>query len=454
MSSSLELSPDRPAVLDLSSTVTEMQITRAACGHVLTNANVWTMDSEWLVYDVRVTDAFDGTRIERVSVFTGEVELLYESAHGACCGVATVSPAEPKVVFLHGPEHPAPDWTYGMTRRRGMLVDLRQPGAVRPLDAMNYAPPFTPGALRGGSHLHVFSPDGARVSFTYEDEVLERLKAPGPDRDFNRRNIGVAGPGGPVQVANTHPRNHHGDWFSVVVTRTAAQPRPGSDDISRAFDESWIGGEGYMCADGTRQKRALAFQGLVTAADGREHPEIFVVDLPDAPMVAGVTGNPIEGTDTRYPAPPPGVKQRRLTFTADRRFPGLAREPRHWPRSSPDGARIAFLMRDDAGLPQFWSVGPALGDIRPVARHPWGVASAFSWNPRGTCLGHVMDNSVFLTEVATGRAVRLTRRREDGLAPLPQACVFSPDGRWLAYTRRAATTDVFPQVFCVAVPAL
>ena len=454
MSSSLELSPGHPPILDLSATVMERQITDAPCGHVLTNGNVWTMDGEWLVYDVRVTDNFDGTRIERVSVITGEVELLYESAHGAGCGVATVSQAEPKVVFLHGPEHPAPDWTYGMTRRRGMVIDLRLPRAVRPLDAMNYAPPFAAGALRGGSHLHMFSPDGARVSFTYEDEVLERLVAPGPDRDFNRRNIGVAGPGGPVRVAGTHPRNHHGDWFSVVVTRTVTQPEPGSDDVSRAFDESWIGRDGYVRADGTRQKRALAFQGLVTAVEGRQYPEIFVVDLPDTPMVAGEKGSPIEGTETRYPAPPPGVSQRRLTFTAGWRFPGVAREPRHWPRSSPDGSRIAFLMLDDASRPQLWSVGPGTGDLRPISRHPWGVTSAFSWNPNGTHLAHVMDNSVFLTEVATGRAARLTGRQNDAMAPLPQACVFSPDGRWLAYTRRTDAAGGFPQIFCIAVPPL
>ena len=53
----------------------ERQITHAAHGHVLTNINVWSPDSRWIVYDVRAVDSvFDGTRIEKVNVETGEVQ--------------------------------------------------------------------------------------------------------------------------------------------------------------------------------------------------------------------------------------------------------------------------------------------------------------------------------------------------------------------------------------------
>ncbi len=43
------------------------------------------------------------------------------------------------------------------------------------------------GALRGGSHVHVFSPDGSAVSFTYEDEVLARLGPGSGEHQLNRR---------------------------------------------------------------------------------------------------------------------------------------------------------------------------------------------------------------------------------------------------------------------------
>ncbi len=430
-------------------TAQERQITHATHGHVLTNVNVWSPDSRWLVYDVRSVDStFDGRRIEQVEVATGKAQTLYEAKNGAACGVVTYHPQEPKVVFIHGPENPTTEWSYGMTRRRGAVVDVRRPEEARPLDAMNYAPPFTPGALRGGSHVHVFSPDGAWVSNTYEDDVLARLGAAageGSDRDFNQRNIAVSVPApgaNGVRVARSHPRNHDGDFFSVIVTRTVNRPKPGSDEIGRAFEEGWVGG---ASADGRRQ---LAFLGNVTANDGREHAEVFLAELPEDLTRAGDA--PLEGTATRRPAPPAGVVQRRLTFTAELKFPGVATTPRHWLRASLDGAQIAFLMKDDAGVVQLWTVSPRGGAPRQVTRNETGVSSAFTWSPDGRRIAHVMDGSVCVTDIADGGTTRLTPRRDGAEAPLSFACVFSPDGRAVAYMRNvAADGATFSQIFVV-----
>ena len=427
----------------------ERQLTYAPHGHVLTNVNVWSPDSRWIVYDVRTVDSvFDGTRIEQVEVATGEIQTLYETKNGAACGVVTYHPREPKIVFIHGPEHPTPEWSYGMTRRRGAVVDVRRPGEERSLDAMNYAPPFTPGALRGGSHVHVFSPDGAWVSNTYEDDVLARLGAAtgeGGDRDFNQRNIAVSvpAPGAHgVRVARSHPRNHDGDYFSVIVTRTVNRPKPGSDEISRAFEEGWVGG---ISADGSRQ---LAFLGNVTARDGREHAEVFIVELPADLTRRGAA--PLEGTATRRPAPPAGVGQRRLSFTEERKFRGVAATPRHWLRASPDGSQIAFLMMDDAAVVQLWLVPPRGGALRQITRNPFGIASAFTWSPDGRAIAHVMDGGVCVTDVASGATRRLTPA--NAAPALPFACVFSPDGRHIAFMRSVAHGgEAFTQIFAVAV---
>lgn len=428
----------------------ERQITHDAGGHVLTNINAWSPDGRWLVYDVRTGDAFNGTRIKRVEVATGKVEVLYESRRGAHCGVATYSPVRPEVVFIEGPENPTEEWSYGFSRRRGVIVDVTQPGRGRPLDAMVYAPPFVPGALRGGSHVHVFSPDGAWVSFTYEDEVLARLDATGdaPAHDKNLRTIGVAVPAaGPVRAGDSYPRNHDGTAFSVVVARVVDEPRPGSDEISRAFEEGWVGHDGYERSDGVRQKRALAFQGLVRAADGTAHAEVFIVDLPDDVTQAGA--EPLAGTATTRPAPPVGAVQRRLTFTDARPFPGVAAQPRHWLRASPDGTAIAFLMKDGAGVAQIWTVSPNGGYLRQITRNPHDVASAFSWSPDGRSIAHAMDGSVAVTTVADGRTVRLTPAVNGAAAPSPTACVFSPDGTRIAYTREVAG---HAQIFTADVP--
>lgn len=433
----------------------ERQLTHAEHGHVLTNVNVWSADSAWIVYDTRSRDdQFSGTTIERVHASSGAVDVLYTAKDQANVGVVTAHPREERVIFIHGPEKPSADWSYGMTRRRGVWIDTAGPRNIRALDAMTYGSHFVPGALRGGSHVHVYSPDGGAVSFTYDDEILARFGAdPSNAYDVNQRNVAVSVPAGPVRVNRDHPRNHDGEWFSVVVTRTTNVPTPGSDEISRACEEGWIGTNGYLRADGTRQPRALAFQGTVTAASGEKHVEVFVVDLPADLTVAGEL--PLQGTATRRPAPPAGTKQRRLTFTDARRFPGLAPVPRHWLRSSPDGAAIAFLMKDDAGVVQLWTVSPKGGEPRQITRNPADIASAFTWHPDGLHIAHVMDGSVCLTRVDTGETRRLTPRPSDATDfPRPFACVISPDGRRVAYTRSVAgPAGRFDQIFVLDLPA-
>jgi Tol biopolymer transport system component len=432
----------------------EEQITDQACGHIVTNVNVWSRDSQWIVFDTRSDpygDKFDGRTIEVVNVKTKEVRQVYQSQHGAHCGVATFSPVAKRVVFILGPANPTGEWGYSAWNRQGVVVDMADGDRVARLDARDIAPPFTRGALRGGSHVHVFSDDGKWVSFTYEDFLLATSQ--GPDdrsRDLNQRNVGVSVLGRPVSVSKDHPRNYDGSAFSVVVTRTVNSPRRGSDEISKAFEEAWVGSNGYLKRDGTRQQRALAFQGHVVAPNAQTIAEAFIVDIPDDVTVPG--DKPLEGTATNRPAPPRGTQQRRLTFTADRKFPGL-QGPRHWLRSSPDGDRIALLMRDDRGIVQLWTVSPNGGELRQVTHHDFDVASAFTWSPNGKFIAYVANNSVFISEVASGQSFRLTARSNDAIAPRPQACVFAPDGKRIAFVRPVASGGrLCNQVFVVTIP--
>jgi hypothetical protein len=427
----------RPAVHDpkhLPIPMPARPLTTAPHGHVLTNSGVWSPDSRWIVYDTRSAPdggVFDGTRIERVEVESGRVEMLYESRHGAACGVATSSPSDDRVVFILGPERPTADWSYGAARRQGVVVRTSRPGAAEPLDARDLVPPFTPGALRGGSHVHVFSPDAALVSFTYEDAVLEAAAA--GHAPPNPRTIGVAVCGRSVQVPAMHPRNHPGTAFSVIVVPVTSEPRPGSDDLSRACEEGWVGARGYRRADGSWQRRALAFQGTVRTRNGASIAEVFIVDLPDHPAAFLEPGaGPLAGTPTTLPSPPRGVSVRRLTFTADRPYPGI-QGPRHWLRSSPDGERIALLARDDARMVQLFTVSPRGGEPVPVTRGPHGIASAFSWSPTGEHIACVIDGSVCLVEMASGAVLAITDPVRGRSGPRPEACVFSPDGRRVAY---------------------
>jgi hypothetical protein len=429
--------------------VSERQLTSGPGGRVLSNTGVWSPDSQWIVYDTRPDSegaVFGGKTIERVNVVTGEVKEVYQANHDACCGVATFHPREWKVAFILGPEHPSDDWQYCAWHRQGVVVDVNQPGVKANLDARDLTPPFTPGALRGGSHVHIWDPAGEWVSFTYEDHVLAQFESATPTNDINQRNIGVSVPGMPVQVSHAHPRNHDGDYFTVLATRTIARPRPGSDEINRACEEGWVGTNGYIRRNGSRQRHALAFQGQVLSPEGATISEVFIADLPDHPTQAG--DGPLCGTETRAPYPPKGTVQRRLTLTTDRRFPGL-QGPRHWLRSSPDGSQIAFLMKDDVGVVQLWTVSPNGGSVRKVTKNPWPVASAFNWSPDGHRIAHIMDNSVCVTDVASGQTKRLTACTGVVSIPRPEACVFSPDGKSIAFVRRVPSPRQLANQICV-----
>ncbi len=519
-----------PATIrDDARTHSEQQHTYTPHGHILTHAQVWSPDGRWLVYDVRsdaMGEVFDGSRIEAVDTLTGEIRVLHQTRHGAHCGVATFSAASNQVAFIRGPQHPTGDWSYAPYHREGIVVKFDQVEAAAGnegsdgsdgsnLDARDIVAPYTPGALRGGTHVHLFSADGRWVSFTYEDHVLATAQAAGQTSDAgplgaagqpgiepNQRNVGISIAGRPVCVPRSHQRNHDGTHFSMLVTRTHASPVPGSDQIQRACEEAWVGTHGYHRPDSTRQRRALAFQGEVITAAGLPIREVFVVDLPDdlialcdeeiasvnnvtassnnittsARNLATSTASPdhlIQGTASTMPRPPRGITQRRLTFTHDRKHPGI-QGPRHWLRSSPDGQRIAFLMKDDAGVVQLFTVqpwagqakaGPSQGghskggqaqagpsqpgDIQQVTHIQQSIASAFTWHPDGSRIACVIDRSVCTVDVVTGQVTRLTQRTaNEAAAPSPLACVYSPDGRRIAYLRKVGG---WTQVFTVGV---
>ena len=421
----------------------EKQLTFDPRGHQLTNINVWTADSQWLAYDVRPKGSeFSGSTIERVNITSGEVEILYRATLGAHVGVVTVS-ADPqsRYAFIHGPENPDSTWKYDFHHRRGVILNPAVSSEVVTLDALDITPPYTPGALRGGSHVHVFSPDGSRLSFTYNDHVMHE-SIPGEDL----RNIGVALANYRVAATRAHPREYDGSHYCVLVSQTTSTPQPGSDQINRAYEEGWIGEQGYLQADGQRQRWALAFIGDTLSKQGNKLPEVFIVDLPEWDRDYMQAGEfPLQGTTTRLPAPPAAVGQRRLTYTGERSYPGVALQPRHWLRASPDGATIAFLMKDDRGVVQLWGVSPFGGDPRQISHAESDIQSAFSWHPDGTCLALVCDNSVMSLDVTSGEMRRLTPRSD--IAPSADAIVFSPNGHWVAFMREISG---FNQIFITA----
>lgn len=420
----------------------EHQITFDSRHHQLTNINVWTPDSQWLVYDVRPNGgSFTGLTIEKIHAKTKQQQKVYTATQGAHVGVVTVSPTEPvRYAFIHGPENPDNEWHYDFHHRRGVIVDESEKNRVFNIDACSLTSPYQAGALRGGTHVHVFSPDGTRLSFTYNDHIMHELGS-----EYDQRNVAVAVPLKAVNVAKKHPREYDGEYFCTVISQTVAHPQKGSDEINKAYEECWVGTQGYIKADGSQQRWAIAFIGDTVSENGDKVSDIFLVDLPDDNQAFSIEGNkPLAGTDTTMPGVAKGIHQVRLTNTADRKYAGVLNQPRHWLRSSPQGDAIAFLMRDDNGIVQLFTVSPSMQEIKQVTSQDWDIQSAFTWNSNGQYLTFICDNSVMLCNVKTGELTRLTEKTAQ--APSSDAVVFSPDDQYIAFMR---DVDGYRQIFTV-----
>lgn len=406
--------------------IRDIRLTDAPRGHTLANRGCWSADGRSILYDLRDDETrFDSPTIDRLWIDSGRSETVYRAASGVHCGVPICGGRDDRFVFIRQDDPPADQWPYCAWHRRGEIGWLGDPGVSEILDARDLVAPYTPGALRGGTHLHTFHPTAPLLVSTYEDHVLATAD-PGT-AEANRRGLAVHLLGRPVTVPPTHPRNHNGISFSVCVTELTDRPEPGSEQIAMAAGEAWLGND-----------LAIAFQGTVSDDAGEPRLELFVVTLPEDLSRLGQAGvRPLAGTPLTRPGVPAGVRQRRLTWTTDRKFPGIV-GPRHWAVASPDGSRIGCYLRDETGLVQFWTVSPAGGEPVQVSRGSAEPHSPFTWHPSGTAVSYVADGSVVWLDVDTGRMRRLTRRVSTSAGPTHHACVFSPDGSAIAYMRPAS----------------
>jgi len=428
-----------------------MQLTHGNSGHTIHNTECFSPDDQWIVYDTRNNDTLIGStgNISMVNTDTREIRELYHTKHqtiyGPGVGAATFSPVANRVIFIHGIRNADKDNPYSFTRRTGVAIDIAKPFHPIFMDARDVTPPFTPGALRGGTHAHNWSSDGKWISFTYNDYIKQQLeKKDSSVKDL--RTVGVMAPGHRVHIPyDVSEENNSGEMFSVVVAEVTQNPKPGSDEIDKAFDEGWIGVNGYQKSDGSWQHRAVAFQGEVTNADGTKKAEVFVADLPED-LTKASAGKPVEGTATSRPNVPAGVSQRRITYTTN----GI-QGPRHWLRCTPDGKLIAFLSKDSNDVIQVSCVSPNGGKITQLTFNPNSVMGPFNFSPDGKYLAYLADNSVFITNIKTGKSKRLTPQSSID-EPVVGSVVWSNHGTMLAfnkYVKDPKSGEVFLQIFII-----
>jgi hypothetical protein len=428
----------------------EYQLTTEAKGHFLNQRQAFSPDDQWLVYDNRKEDSQIGlnTSIELVNLSNGEVKQVYNAPEsnefGPGVGAAAFHPKKDEVIFIHGLSNFDSVKPYGITRRTGLAVSLDKNNQLNWKDARDVVPPLTPGALRGGTHAHSCSGDGRWISFTYNDDVMAELcKTDSTKKDL--RNIGVMMDRGPVAVDSETAESFGGDMFSVIVSETTENPLPGSDEIDKAYEEGWVGINGYVKPDGSRVQKALAFLGDTRDANGQPAAEVFIVDL-DVDLTKADPERPLEGTTTSRPFPPAGIRQRRLTYTTDQKYPGV-QGPRQWLRSLPDGSLIFFPMKDENGIVQVCAVSPNGGEIRQITHNAFSLDTSFSVSADGLYLAWGYQQDVYLTNSQTGETTKVSPERDYESTDLCNIN-WSNSGHVLAYNRKVVTPEgAFYQVF-------
>ncbi|MCE7043628.1 DUF3748 domain-containing protein [Dyadobacter sp. CY312] len=412
----------------------EKQITTdLSYNHDLDNNDNFSPDGEWLVYDTRTDEGGipASSRIEKVNILTGEKKILFEIKNnqpwGPGAGAVSYSSKENTVVFIHGLASGTKENPYQQWRRTGVIIEDQNPNVPVYMDARDVTFPFTPGALRGGTHRHEWSGDGQWIGFTYNDAIMKALEDSSGTRQ-NLRTIGVSRRGKAVEV-DTNEENVSGNWFSALVVLVVPEPKSGSDEISHAASDSWIGTNGYLQKDNKRQL-ARAFLGTVRDKNGKDVPEVFVVDIPEDITIPGESG-PLEGTETTFPMPPKGAVQRRLTFTANSAKPGCSGIV----RSSPDGSMLAYMAYDQNGVQQVFIISPNGGSATQLTEHNSDVAGNLRWHPDGKHVSYVWNGSLILCRTGNDPFSKRFEKLTEATAPAPTNSVWSPDGKTIAFNR-------------------
>lgn len=431
----------------------EKQITNdLTYNHDLDNNDNFSPDNQWLVYDTRTEDGgiAASAKIEKVNIETSEKKILYQLKNnqifGPGVGAVSYSPVENSVVFIHGLLNITETNPYQQWRRTGVIIQENSPEKPIFMDARDIDFPYTKGALRGGTHRHEWSGDGKWIGFTYNDAIMKDLEDSTGEK-HNLRTIGVSKNIGSVNVnIDDKGENISGQWFSALVVRVVANPKFDSDEISNATGDSWVGKNGYLKENGSRQI-ARAFIGTVKDKNGKNVDEVFIVDIPENIQLEGEFGA-LEGTKTTLPMPPKGTIQRRLTFTTNTPQAGCVGIV----RSSPDGNLLAFLAKNKQGIRQVFTISPNGGEATQITFHETDVEGSIRWHPSGKILFYIHAGSINQCAIGSENFEKRFVQISKPSVPSPTNLVVSHDGKTLAFNRTlqdAKTQKTSKQIFII-----
>lgn len=111
---------------------------------------------------------------------------------------------------------------------------------------------------------------------------------------------------------------------------------------------------------------------------------------------------------------------------------------------SPDGSKIAYTS-DQSKEEEIWVFDRATGNRRQISKHP-SYKSLEAWSPDSKHIVWTAANRLFIAEAETGQTTELAFNQAGGY----QVTGFSPDGKWLVYTRRDDDQNADVYVFELA----
>src|SRR5690606_33889734 len=206
-----------------------------------------------------------------------------------------------------------------------------------------------------------------------------------------------------------------GEMYAAIVAEVVPEPKWSSDEISKAFDECWVG-----------RKHTIAFQGHTRNEKGETITEIYLVDIDEDAVKADTNAVGWEG---KRPHVPQGIQQRRLSHTAK----GLS-DLRHWLRSSADGKYIYALAKDEQKRNQIVQCNTETGAFNYISTFDFSVDSPINISYKGDKITFIADNNVYLFDIASGEVIPLTNYQENDL-PLVGAPVFSRKDDRIAFNQ-------------------
>lgn len=395
-------------------------ITESDLGHIIHHNSVFSKDNKWIVYDGRLDDSKIGetSTIGVVNIETSEERVIYQTENqtqfGPGVGAASFSPITNDVIFIHGLCSADQEKPYSLSRRVGVGIDIDFPKKSFHYDARDIVAPFEPGSLRGGTHSHCWSGDGRLISFTYNDEFV----------DSDLRVVGVMIPTNDDIVVDCVDGNNNGKMYSAIVTDVVRNPKIATDEINKAFDECWVGLNGYRDSTGLQHPYAIAYQGSTLNSKGEVIIEIFIVNIDEAKILEDRSAVGVEG---ERPHVPRGLHSFRLSRT----LKGLS-DLRHWLRSSSDGQFIYALAKDDKDRNQIISCRTSTGEYQYLTDFDFSISSPINIDYKGEQIAFFADNKIYLYSLLNRILLCLIDYNNSGRS-LIGAPVFSRDNTLLAF---------------------